>query len=77
MTIWPFYAFLFLAGVGAGEVLWWGYRSGLWAYGRATRWADHRAFMRCAHAIVAYEFGRGRHIGPSIKYALKIMRGAA
>ena len=40
-------------------------------------WADNRAFMLCAHAIVAHEFGRGRHIGPSIKYALKIMRGGS
>ena len=40
-------------------------------------WADNRAFMLCAHAIVAYEFQRGRHIGPSIKYALKIMRGGS
>jgi hypothetical protein len=40
-------------------------------------WADNRAFMLCARAIVAYEFQRGRHIGPSIKYALKIMRGGS
>ena len=40
-------------------------------------WSERRAFMLCAHAIVAYEFKRGRHIGPSINYALKIMRGEA
>lgn len=40
-------------------------------------WADHRAYMICARAIVAYEFGRGKHIGPSIKYAIKIMCGGA
>lgn len=39
-----------------------------------NEWSKHRAYMLCAHAIVAYEFQRGRHIGPSIKYALKIMR---
>lgn len=77
MTTWQFYMFLFLAGIGAGEALWWGYKSGSWVYGRATHWSDRRAYMLCAHAIVAYEFWRGRHIGPSIKYALKIMRGAA
>ena len=40
-------------------------------------WSERRAFMLCAHAICDYEFKRGRNLGPSIKYALKIMRGGA
>ena len=45
------------------------------ALGLLDAWADNRAFMLCARAIVTYEFQRGRHIGPSIEYALRIMRG--
>ena len=53
---------------------WVGGKVGMMAW-KIDCWSDRRAFMLCAHAIVAYEFKRGRRIGPSIKYALKIMRG--
>lgn len=66
-----------LTCIGAWSVGAWLRRQYMDAWRMLDTWSDRRAFMLCAHAIVAYEFQRGRHIGPSIKYALKIMRGAA
>ena len=66
-----------LSWIGAFIVGAWSRRQLCELFAALDYWAENRAFMLCAHAIVAYEFQRGRHIGPSIKYALKIMRGAA
>lgn len=66
-----------LTCIGAFNVGSWLRRQYVDAWRMLDDWSERRAFMLCAHAIVAYEFKRGRHLGPSIKYALKIMRGEA
>ena len=66
-----------LTCIGAFNVGAWCRRQYMDAWRMLDEWSEHRAFMLCAHAICDYEFKRGRHIGPSIKYALKIMRGGA
>ena len=77
MVTWPFYLLMALAWVGAAQVAYWIGKPLGWLAWKIDCWSDRRAYMLCAHAIVAYEFRRGRHIGPSIKYALKIMRGGS
>ena len=66
-----------LSWIGAFAVGKWSRDQFSEALGLLDEWANNRAFMLCARSIVTYEFGRGRHIGPSIKYALKIMRGGS
>ena len=66
-----------LTCIGAFNVGSWILRQYVDAWRMLDDWSERRAFMLCAHAIVANELRRGRHLGPSIKYALKIMRGEA
>ena len=70
--------FLFaLTCIGAWNVGAWLRRQYMDAWRMLDEWSERRAYLLCARAIVDYEFRRGVHIGPSLKYALKIMRGGA
>jgi len=66
-----------LTCIGAWSVGAWLRRQCMDAWRMLDTWSEHRAYLLCGGAIVDYEYRRGVHIGEALRFAMKIMRGAA